>query len=62
MSGGFELAHLLKWVKHMETPKRKGRKCPPAAGINVASLFIRRSQPSEGALGTLTEGTAPLLT
>lgn len=62
VSGGFKPAHLLKWVKHMETPQRKGMKCPPAVGINAASFFIRRSQSSEGALGTLTEGTAPSLT
>lgn len=55
-------SHLLKWVKHMETPQRKGERCPPATGINAANLFIRRIQPSEGALGTLKEGTAPSLT
>lgn len=44
-----------------DSPK-KGGKYPPAAAINAASLFIRRSQLSEGALGTLKEGTAPSLT
>lgn len=45
-----------------DSPKKGGGECPPAAGIIAASFFIRRSQPSEGALGTLKAGTAPSLT